>query len=110
VVVGNKARVFKVIKTPVDAQESLPAPMKDILGYEFFTVKDGVPLELDPAYGQEYAQLYNRNIAKLAWEVAQLLKALEAAGNASDSNSKSVNCEPQAPSKPTVYLAECSYD
>jgi hypothetical protein len=51
-VVGNKSRVFKVIKTPVDAQESLPAPMKDILGYEFFTVKDGVPLEFDPAYEQ----------------------------------------------------------
>src|SRR5262249_11441133 len=42
VVVGNKSRVFKVIKTPVDAQESLPALMKGILGYECFTVKDGV--------------------------------------------------------------------
>lgn len=43
-VVDNKARVFKVIKTPVDEQESLPAAMKDLLGYEFFTVKDGAPL------------------------------------------------------------------
>jgi hypothetical protein len=110
VVVGNKSRVFKVIKTPVDAQESLPALMKGILGYEFFTVKDGVPLEFDPAYGQEYAQLYNQNIAKLAWEIAQTLKTLETAGNASDSNGKNVNTEPQAPSKPAVYLAECSYD
>ena len=106
-VVGNKSRVFKVIKTPVDTQESLPAPMKDILGYEFFTIEDGVPLELDPAYGQEYAQLYNQKVAKLAWEVAQLLKTLEAQGSASDSNGDG---EPQAPSKPAVYLAECSYD
>jgi hypothetical protein len=102
--------VFKVIKTPVDAQESLPAPMKDILGYEFFSVKEGVPLEFDPAYGQEYAQLYNQNIAKLAWEVAQLLKTLESEGSASDCNGKNANSEPQAPSKPAVYLAECSYD
>jgi TIR domain-containing protein len=109
-VVGNKSRVFKVIKTPVDAQESLPAPMKDILGYEFFTVKDGVPLEFDPVYGQEYAQLYNQNVARLAWEVAQLLKAIEAAANASNSNGKKVNSEPQVSSKPAVYLAECSYD
>src|SRR5678816_2580986 len=58
-VVDNKSRVFKVIKTPVDEQASLPAPMKDLLGYEFFAVKDGAPLELDPSYGQEYAQLYN---------------------------------------------------
>ena len=109
-VVGNKSRVFKVIKTPVDTQESLPAPMKDILGYEFFTVKDGVPLEFDPAFGQEYAQLYNQNIAKLAWEIAQLLKTLEAEGSAGDSSGKNVNSEPQVPNKPAVYLAECSYD
>ena len=93
-VVGNKSRVFKVIKTPVDTQESLPAPMKDILGYEFFTVKDGAPLEFDPAYGQEYAQLYNQKVAKLAWEVAQLLKTLEAEGR-SDAMASSCS-EPQA--------------
>jgi hypothetical protein len=111
-VVGNKSRVFKVIKTPVDTQESesLPAGMKDLLGYEFFTVKDGVPLEFDPAYGQEYAQLYNQNVAKLAWEVAQLLKTLQAEGSASKSDDRNVLSEPQAPSKPAVYLAECSYD
>jgi hypothetical protein len=108
--IGNKSRVFKVIKTPVDTQEPLPAPMKDILGYEFFTIKDVVPLEFDAAYGQEYAQLYNRNVAKLAWEVAQLLKTLEATGNASDSNGKNISSELQTPSKPAVYLAECSHD
>src|SRR5258707_1232610 len=54
-VIGNKSRVFKVIKAPVDTQEqeSLPVPMRDILGYEFYSLKDGVPLEFDPAYGQE---------------------------------------------------------
>jgi hypothetical protein len=108
-VIGNKSRVFKVIKSPVDSQESLPGPMRDTLGYEFFTVKDGVPLEFDPVYGQEYAQLYNLNVARLAWEVAQLLKALTPA-NASDGKGKNDNSEPQAPSKPAVYLAECSYD
>src|SRR6266581_4714751 len=109
-VVGNKSRVFKIIKTPVDTQESLPAPMKELLGYDFFTIKDGVPLEFDPAYGQEYAQLYNQNVAKLAWEVAQLLKTLDLDGGTSDRNGKDAGSEPQAPSKPAVYLAECSYD
>ena len=109
-VIGNKSRVFKVIKTPVDSQESLPAPMKDVLGYEFFVLKDGAPLEFDPVYGQEYAQLYNQNVARLAWEVAQLLKALEATAKGIDSNDKNVTIEPQVPGKPAVYLAECSYD
>jgi TIR domain len=96
--VGNKSRVFKVIKAPVDTQEALPVAMKDLLGYEFFTIKDGVPLEFDPAYGQEYSQLYNQNVAKLAWEVSQLLKILDADGKR------------EVLRKPTVYLAECSYD
>jgi hypothetical protein len=102
-VIGNKSRVFKVIKSPVDSQESLPSPMQDTLGYEFFTIKDGAPLEFDPAYGQEYAQLYNQNVARLAWEVAQLLKNLK-------TEEKNVKSAPQVPSKPAVYLAECSYD
>ena len=106
--VGNKSRVFKVIKTPVDSQDQLPAPMKELLGYEFFTRKDGAPLEFNSAYGQEYAQLYNQNVAKLAWEVAELLKALDA-GAASD-RGKNADSGPQAASKPSVYLAECSYD
>jgi hypothetical protein len=95
--VASKSRVFKVIKTPVDTQEPLPPPMKEVLGYEFFTLKDGAPLEFDSAYGQEYAQLYNQKVAVLAWQVKELLEAL--AGS-----------EPQASPKPAVYLAECSYD
>jgi hypothetical protein len=95
--VGSKSRVFKVIKTPVDTLEPLPAPMKDVLGYEFFTLKDGAPLEFDSAYGQEYAQLYNQKVAVLAWQVKELLELL--AGS-----------EPQAATRPAVYLAECSYD
>ena len=78
VVVDNKARVFKVLKAPVDTQESLPAVMKNVLGYEFFTLEDGAPLELDPAYGEKFAQDYNRKVGKLAWDIAQLLKKLEA--------------------------------
>ena len=95
--VGSKLRVFKVIKTPVETLEPLPAPIKDVLGYEFFTFKDGAPLEFDEAYGQEYKQLYNQKVAKLAWELKQLIEAL--AGLA-----------PPASGKPTIYLAECSYD
>jgi hypothetical protein len=95
--VGSKLRVFKIIKTPVDTLDPLPAPIKDVLGYEFFTYKDGAPLEFDEAYGQEYKQLYNQKVAKLAWELKQLIEEL--AGLA-----------PPASGKPTIYLAECSYD
>jgi TIR domain len=99
---GNKSRVFKVIKTPVDTQESLPAPMKELLGYEFFTEEDGAPLEFDPAYGQKYAERYNKSVGILAFQIAQLFKILESGAAAGS--------EPQAPGKPAVYLAECGYD
>jgi hypothetical protein len=78
-VVANKARIFKVLKAPVDTQESLPQVVQDVLGYEFFTIEDGAPLELDSAYGEKFAQDYNRKVGKLAWDVSQLLKALSTA-------------------------------
>jgi hypothetical protein len=56
VIIDNKARVFKVIKTPVEAQESLPPVMKEALGYDFFVLEEGVPFELDPAFGDKFAQ------------------------------------------------------
>lgn len=103
IVVDNKARIFKVLKTPVDTQESLPAVMKDILGYEFFTFEDGTPLELDSAYGEKFAQDYNRKVGKLAWDVSQLLKVLQTGAGENGHDEK-------GPAKPIVYLAECSFD
>lgn len=105
IVVGNKSRVFKVLKTPVETQESLPAALKDVLGYEFFTVEDGAPLELDPDYGEKFAQDYNRKVGKLAWDISQLLKTLASAAGAVAPSEDAAT-----PSKPTIYLAECSYD
>jgi hypothetical protein len=106
--VGQKLRLLKVIKTPVDTPEHLPAPLREVLGYEFFDYKDGVPLEFDPAYGPEFAPLFNQKVAKLAWEIAQLLKILESV-DCKDLD-KIASSEPTGLSKPTVYLAECSYD
>jgi hypothetical protein len=102
VVVNNKSRIFKVLKTPVDTQETLPQVMRSILGYEFFTIQDGTPLELDSAYGEKFGQDYNRKVGQLAWDVSQLLKTL-----ATDNGD---NGHKEGPAKPTVYLAACSYD
>ena len=96
---ANKSRVFKVVKTPVQI-ESVPEPIRDTLGYAFFVMEDGTPLELDAAYGQSFAQHYNRMVCKLSWDAAQLLKQIEG--------------EAAPPARldrvSTVYLAECSYD
>jgi len=105
VVAANKARVFKVLKAPVDAQDSLPAVVKDLLGYEFFRVEGDTPLELDPAYGETFGQDYIRKIGQLAWDVKELVEDLVTTAGAGDEDA-----EAKTATKPVVYLAECSYD
>ncbi len=102
IVVDNKARIYKVLKTPVETQDCLPEVVQNILGYEFFTMEDGTPLELDAAYGEKFAQDYNRKVGKLAWDISQFLKRLEEEVDGAS--------EDEEPDKPIVYLAECSYD
>ena len=110
VVLGNKARVFKVLKAPIESQAALPAVVKDMLGYEFFTFDDGAPLELDAAYGERFAQDYNRKVGKLAWDVAQLLGQLEANGRADKHPGAAAAAAASVAVKRSIYLAECSYD
>jgi len=107
-VVDNKSRIFKVIKTPVETEEPLPPVMRRMTGYEFFTFDNDAPLELDPAYGEALAQKYNLKVAKLAWDVAQLIRKLE---NGNGSKETSPAAAPAATvTRPPIYLAECSYD
>lgn len=108
VVVENKARVYKVLKTPVENQDPLPAVVQGVLGYEFFTMEDGSPLELDAAYGEKFAQDYNRKVGKLAWDIAQFLETLEdqVLENEGEKETGAVD----QPEKPVIFLAECSYD
>jgi len=104
VTVENKARIFKVLKTPVDTQESLPAVLKDALGYDFYALdEDETPLELDAAYGKKYGRAFLRKVQKLAFDVSKLLKQME---TATDDGAN----ETQATAKATIYLGECSYD
>ena len=130
---ANKQRVFKVVKTPVGDVSGLPASLRDTKGYDFFTDCDGAPLELDPAYGTKYSEGYFRLVAVLSWELAQLLKALQAAAvvavpgaaandaqsggrpSAEDQNDtaglpSTPTVKPVGGRQPVVYLAECTAD
>ena len=102
---GNKARVFKVVKTPVDDQAPLPAQVRETKGYEFYTDCDGAPLELDPAYGLRFSEGYFRMVGILAWELAQQLKTLQI-----DPGSAANDATLLRAAGPAVYLAECSAD
>lgn len=105
VVVDRKLRVIKVIKTPVDDDHLLPEVLRDVLGYQFYVFDaEQTPLELDPAYGPDIEQKFNLKLAKLAWDISKQLKQLEDV-----TRGESPDTGPHA-SKPTVYLAETSWD
>ena len=116
--VGNKCRVVKVIKSPVDRNSGLPDVMKSSLGYQFYDLdEDNTPLELDPVFGPEMAQKYNIKVAKLAWEIAVVLNSLAempAPGAPSVENvrpeEEPADASPKLAEKLAVYLAECSFD
>ena len=104
-VVANKSRVIKVIKTPVEREDPLPAIMQQVLGYEFYTLdEDQAPFELDPLFGPPMAEKYYLKVSKLAWHIAQFIKKLDADASARTGAAASFG------SKAVVYLAECSYD
>src|SRR5215467_5512719 len=106
VLVDNKSRVIKVVKIPVSDEAQLPDVMKLALGYPFYVFDEQqTPLELDPAYGEEFTQKYNLKMAKLAFDVAQLIKKLDVGTAAGPTPQPS-----SVQSKPTVYLADCSID
>lgn len=102
--VGNKYRVLKIVKLPVDRakQEALYPELGRMLGYEFFTGgKGGTAMELDPA---DNAQLYRVQVAMLAQDIADLVRDLTPKSGSAPPE------EPALPAKAFVYLAECAYD
>lgn len=101
VVVGNKPRIFKVIKRPPKSEEPpLPPFMRDVLGYEFYIDKDGRPLELDPAWPDQI-QRFNEKIQFLAYDIREFIDRLHGI---------TPTVGPGSSPKPAIYLCQCSHD
>jgi hypothetical protein len=103
--IADKARIFKVIKTPIP-RERHPESLKPLLGYEFFVVdpQSGRPRELFQAYGPDAERAFLAKLDDLAYDIAKLLELLKSVDG--DGNSSA----PAQESKGTVYLAETSVD
>ncbi len=102
IVIGDKCRVFKVIKTPLGKDDSLPDAVAGLigkmLGYDFYKVdKTNTPIELNPAFGDDLRREFLLGVNRVAWQINNLLGEL----------SRGV---PQPPQKLAVYLADCAYD
>jgi TIR domain len=101
--IGNKSRVFKVIKTPVEPAAALPEAVQNTLGYPFFVDDEGERKELDPAYGDEARQQFLSKLSGLAWELEETLQQLTQA------EAPTAGAKP-SPDRPAVFLADCGRD
>lgn len=105
-IIGDKARVFKVVKTPVP-RERLPQEVQPLLGYEFFKVDPdtGRARELDQVWGAEAQREFWARLDDLAYDIAGLLELLEGETPASPSPAD----DSHSP-KPKIYLADVTSD
>ena len=102
--IGTKARVFKVVKTPVPLERH-PRELQPLLGYDFFVLdpQTGRPRELSHLFGPETERQFLARLDDLAYDVSKLLEELEGSNGAASP-------APAAPAKGTLYLAETSFD
>lgn len=99
----QKARIFKVLKTPVPI-EAHPPELQPLLGYEFFKVdpNTGRVHELNEIFGPEAQRDFWIRLDDLAHDVCCMLEMLEASEDSPAASS------PIAAG--TIFLADCTAD
>jgi hypothetical protein len=104
-VIGKKARVFKVVKTPVP-RERMPDVVQPLLGYEFYKIDPdtGRAREMDRVFGDEAQEQFWARLNDLAYDIAGLLEMLEG-----EAPIRRAEDQPDS-GKPAVYLAETTSD
>jgi hypothetical protein len=121
--VAGKARIFKVLKTPVPL-DKMPLELKMVLGYEFFKVEPetGKVRELDEIFGVEAQREFWTRLDDLAHDLVALLEAIDsgatpvpppaaAAGDAAAATlADSLAAPAPGGAKGAVYLAETTSD
>ncbi|MGJ3252662.1 MAG: DUF4062 domain-containing protein [Elainellaceae cyanobacterium] len=112
--IGEKSRLFKVIKTPVERDE-YPPETQDLLGYEFFQVDAaGRPIEFDPIFGSEAEKNFLMKLYDVAYDAHKLLTLLHQTENraGNDAPLPSVIEAPDSRDSDRfpIYLAETTSD
>jgi len=99
---ADKARIFKVLKTPVPVANQLPE-LQGLLGYEFFRIdhETGKVRELDEVFGADAQREFWIKLDDLAHEICALLERIEIAEGGSPA---------PVTDRPTVFLAETTSD
>ncbi|HEX8775647.1 MAG TPA: toll/interleukin-1 receptor domain-containing protein [Pyrinomonadaceae bacterium] len=104
-VVGERLRIFKVVKTHIERDQHPPEFQKQ-LGYEFYEMDMMTqrPVEFRQELGRDRDQRYWDKLGDLAWDVKQVLYAI----NPRAVTPSFASVFPQ--SKGTIYLAQTTSD
>ncbi len=107
--VSNKARIFKVIKTPVLIEQH-PEKISGVLGYEFYNTDPGTGRvkELSQSFGNEAERLYWEKLDDLAHDISSFLESLEHSKSFTGSLPGTSATNGQVSQK--IFLAESSSD
>jgi len=100
----DKARIFKVLKTPIP-REMDPPELQPLLGYEFFHIdpNSGRVHELDEIFGTEAQRDFWMKLDDLAHDIAALLEILQ-------HESPGMTSVLQSSKKEAIFLAETTTD
>jgi hypothetical protein len=96
--VGDKARLFKVLKTPIPLEDH-PRELQGLLGYEFYRHEDGRPFEA--IFGADAERDFWFKLDDLARDMRDLLKLLEASRHGDQT---------PPPEREPIYLAVTTGD
>jgi hypothetical protein len=102
--VGNRSRIFKVIKLPVP-REQHPLPLQGLLGYDFFErdPRTGAPREFGLEFGEQAKLNFVERVNDLAYEIMQLLQEIGV-------DPRGMAAEAARPTGLAVYLAATTSD
>ena len=100
--VGDKARIFKVLKTPVPVEQH-PPEIRSLLGYEFFKIdpETGRMRELDEIFGPDAQRDFWIRLDDLAHDMCCVLERMEGSQSEAATN---------ATEQKYVFLAETTSD
>jgi Domain of unknown function (DUF4062) len=100
----DKARIFKVMKTPIP-REMDPPELQPLLGYEFYQIDpaSGRVRELDEIFGTEAQREFWMKLDDLAHDIAALLEILQ-----NEAHPPALGATPEK--KESVFLAETTTD
>ncbi len=108
--IGNKSRILKVLKTPVE-RDKIPPEMEGSLGYEFYKLdENGRPKEFNKLFGGDAEQAYLNRVDDLAYDIQEIINLLVKSEAKEAAKGDAQPSLPATQNVTSVYVAQTSYD